>query len=67
MSGGINGVATETNFTTTYKLNTTYNSATITGLNISVNEGDALEIKWIAPTWVTNPVSVRLKFNLFIR
>lgn len=67
MSGGINGTATETNFTTTYKLNTTYNSATITGLNISVNEGDALEIKWIAPTWVTNPVSVRLKFNLFIR
>lgn len=67
LSGGINGAATETLLTNTYKLNVTYNSTILTGLNISVNAGDAIEIKWLTPTWVTNPTGVRLKFNLFIR
>ena len=67
LSGGINGTATETLLTNTYKLNATYISTLLTGLNISVNAGDAIEIKWLTPTWVTNPTGVRLKFNLFIR
>ncbi|MEY2869623.1 MAG: Nitrincola phage [Bacteroidota bacterium] len=67
LSGGINGTAIETLLTNTYKLNATYNSTILTGLNISVNAGDAIEIKWLTPTWVTNPTGVRLKFNLFIR
>ena len=67
LSGGINGTATETLLTNTYKLNTTYISTILTGLDISVNAGDAIEIKWLTPTWATNPTGVRLKFNLFIR
>jgi hypothetical protein len=67
LSGGINGAATETLLTNTYKLNATYISTILTGLNISVNAGDAIEIKWLTPTWATNPTGVRLKFNLFIR
>jgi len=67
LSGGINGTATDTLLTNTYKLNATYISTILTGLNISVNAGDAIEIKWLTPTWVTNPTGVRLKFNLFIR
>jgi hypothetical protein len=67
LSGGINGSATETLLTNTYKLNATYISTILTGLNISVNAGDAIEIKWLTPTWATNPTGVRLKFNLFIR
>jgi hypothetical protein len=66
LSGGINGAATETLLTNTYKLNATYISTILTGLNISVNAGDAIEIKWLTPTWATNPTGVRLKFNLFI-
>jgi len=66
-SGGINGAATETLLTNTYKLNATYISTILTGLNIPVNAGDAIEIKWLTPTWATNPTGVRLKFNLFIR
>ena len=67
LSGGINGTATETLLTNTYKLNTTYISTILTGLDIPVNAGDAIEIKWLTPTWATNPTGVRLKFNLFIR
>ena len=67
LSGGINGTATETLLTNTYKLNTTYTSTILTGLDIPVNAGDAIEIKWLTPTWATNPTGVRLKFNLFIR
>jgi hypothetical protein len=67
LSGGINGAATETLLTNTYKLNATYISTILTGLNIPVNAGDAIEIKWLTPTWATNPTGVRLKFNLFIR
>jgi hypothetical protein len=31
-----------------------------TGLSIAVAQGDYFEIKWVAPTWATNPTNVRL-------
>lgn len=34
---------------------TTYSNAS---LNIAVVEGDYIEIKWVTPTWVTNPTNV---------
>ena len=29
-----------------------------TGLSIAVTAGDYFEIKWVTPTWTTNPTSV---------
>lgn len=65
-SGGINGSITDTVITTTLKFNATYISTLITGLNISVTEGDAIEMVWLTPSWVTNPVNIFINTNLFI-
>lgn len=65
-SGGINGSITDTVITNTLKFNATYISTFITGLNISVTEGDAIEMVWLTPTWVTNPVNIFINTNLFI-
>lgn len=65
-SGGINGSITDTVITTTLKFNATYISTLITGLNIIVTEGDAIEMVWLTPSWVTNPVNIFINTNLFI-
>ena len=65
-SGSINGSITDTVITTTLKFNATYISTLITGLNISVTEGDAIEMVWLTPSWVTNPVNIFINTNLFI-
>ena len=65
-SGGINGSITDTVITNTLKFNATYISTFITGLNISVTEGDAIEMVWLTPAWVTNPVNIFINTNLFI-
>ena len=65
-SGGINGSITDTVITNTLKFNATYISTLITGLNISVTEGDAIEMVWLTPAWVTNPVNIFINTNLFI-
>ena len=57
-SGGINGSITDTVITTTLKFNATYISTLLTALNISVTEGDAIEMVWLTPAWVTNPVNI---------
>lgn len=36
-----------------------------TGLSISVVAGDYFEIKWITPTWVTNPTNVILNGSIY--
>ena len=36
-------------------------------LNISVTAGDTFEIKWITPTWVTNPTSVTFNALIYIK
>ena len=37
-----------------------------TGLSIAVSAGDYIEIKWITPTWATNPTAVRITAVLYI-
>lgn len=37
-----------------------------TGLGITVAVGDAIEIKWVTPTWVTNPTGVYCQVRLLI-
>ena len=63
---GTAGTPTDTVITSTYKFNTVYNTAMYTGFNISVAEGDLVEIKWDTPTWVTNPTAIQFNVTLFI-
>jgi hypothetical protein len=37
------------------------------GMSVGVQAGDYVELKWVTPTWVTNPTTVRYTANLFIR
>lgn len=37
-----------------------------TGLSIAVSAGDYFEIKWITPTWGTNPTNVRVSGTVYI-
>lgn len=43
--------------------NTTFNN---TSLSISVAAGDYFEIKWVCPTWVTNPTKVNVHGTIYI-
>ncbi len=37
-----------------------------TGLTIAVAAGDSFEIKWLTPTWVTNPVGLHLHASVWV-
>jgi len=63
---GTAGTPTDTVITSSYKFNTVYYTAMYTGFNISVAEGDLVEIKWDTPTWVTNPTAIQFNVTLFI-
>lgn len=65
-SGYGGAVSTTTLITNTYKFNSTYNSTMYTELNIDLPEGCAVDIKWLTPTWVTNPTSLQINATLFI-
>jgi hypothetical protein len=65
-TGYSGSVSTTTQITNTYKFNTTYNSTMFTGLNIDLPEGCAVDIKWLTPTWVTNPAQIQINATLFI-
>ena len=61
---GVNG--TYTTFTSTIKFDgSPNNNALITGLSINVTEGDILTLRWITPTWVTNPTSINCNIDLY--
>ena len=64
---GTAGTPTDTVITNTYKFNSVYNTSMYTGFNISVAEGDLIEIKWDTPTWVTNPTTLQFNITLFIQ
>lgn len=64
-SVGVNGVYTQVSNTILF--NTIRNSSLITGLNISVNQGNLLTIRWACPTWSTNPTGLVLNVTLFIQ
>lgn len=77
MDGGLGSTETSTisirvNNTTDYTVsetvanNTTYSYVSNTALNIPLNAGDYYEIKWVTPTWATNPTSVIPVFRVGI-
>lgn len=61
---GVNG--TYTTFSSVVKFDgIPYNQLLTTGLSINVVEGDVLTVRWITPTWVTNPTSVNCNITLY--
>lgn len=39
----------------------------ITGLSIPVAAGDFIEIKWVTPTWATNPTNVVIDVQIYVQ
>lgn len=37
-----------------------------TAMSAPVSEGDYIEIKWVAPTWATNPTNVRPSATIYV-
>lgn len=55
-----------TNFTTTYTLDVNSRQTLYSGLNIPVTGGDYGTIRFIAPTFATNPVGLLFTFTIYI-
>ena len=61
------------NSTTDYQISTTIDNSqtaaafSTSSLNIPVAAGDYIELKWAAPTWVTNPTGVRISAQIYIQ
>lgn len=58
---------TDTTITAAVNLSSTPFHAQNTSLGIAVVAGDYFEIKWVTPTWVTNPTAVLGFAQVFIR
>jgi hypothetical protein len=58
---------TDTTISTAVDLSTTFAYVQNTALSIAVAVGDYFEIKWLTPTWVTNPTGVTGRVDLFVR
>lgn len=57
---------TDLTVTTSLASNSVSNPFSATGLSQAVTAGDYLEIKWVTPTWVTNPTNVRASVVVYI-
>lgn len=56
----------DTSITTTLDLSTNPVAVTNSSLSIAVAAGDFFEIKWVTPTWATNPTSVSVTAQVWI-
>lgn len=59
-----NGSA-DTTLTSSLALNATYHE-TVTGLSLALAAGDYVMLKWVTPTWATNPTDVYFVIKLII-
>lgn len=57
---------TDTTITATLALNATPVTVTNSSLSIAVAAGDWIAIKWVTPTWVTNPVGTIISAQVWI-
>ena len=55
-----------TDTTITAALDSSVNSSFSTTVSIPVDDNDTFEIKWVTPTWATNPTTVALYGAVFI-
>lgn len=47
--------------------NAQFNFYPVTGLNTILAANDFFEIKWLTPTWVTNPTNTVIRVDLYFR
>jgi hypothetical protein len=57
---------TDTTITSALVTNTTLSTYAATGLSTVVAAGDTFEIKWVTPTWATNPTNLRFTVLIYI-
>jgi hypothetical protein len=57
---------TDTTISSSVNLSSAPFVANVTGLSIAVALGNFFEIKWVTPTWITNPTSVTLTAMVWI-
>ena len=57
---------TDTAISTTLDLSAARHDFSNTALAIAVAAGDYFSLKWVTPTWVTNPTSVAIAGTVFI-
>lgn len=61
---------TDTTLTSSFDVNDASGAVSffnVTGLSVTVAAGDYFEIKWVTPTWTTNPTSVVIDVRVYIR
>lgn len=57
---------TDTTITSTAVFNASPFSISNTGLSITLAQGDYFTVKWVTPTWVTNPTGVYMNAKIWI-
>jgi len=58
---------TDNLISSTYKFDSYNKQQNISNLSIAVTAGDYIEIKWVNPTYATNPSNIRNWINIFVQ
>ena len=58
--------STDTTISSSIEANSSTEHFSNNSMSVSVAVGDYVEIKWVTPTWVTNPTGVYIKVRLFV-
>lgn len=61
----LNGT-TDTTITSTAAFNTAPFTASNTSMSVTLSSGDYITIKWVTPTWVTNPTNITMMATFWI-
>lgn len=59
--------ATDTTVSSSMTMSAATNTNSNTSLNIAVVAGDYIEIKWVTPTWVTNPTNICISAQIHVK
>lgn len=57
---------TDTTISSAVDLSTSPFQVSVTSINIPVVEGGFIEMKWVTPTWATNPTTVSITAQIFV-
>ena len=57
---------TDTTITTAIDASTASLQYNVTGLSIAVVEGDWITLKWVTPTWATNPINLFIAAQIWV-
>lgn len=57
---------TDTTLDSTMDTTAVYTEVVVTGLSVAVTTGAHLELKWVTPTWTTNPTTVSVTCQIWV-